>query len=260
LPAVPRVEAADARRVGGAGHHGPVIDVVAFDGDDTLWFSESRFNVTQEQYRALMEPFAEADHLDERLYATEMANLRRYGYGAKSFTLSMIETAIDVSDGSVSTAVIRAIIGLGHELLDHPVELLPGAADAVTAAAAVGRVLLITKGDLFHQESKLARSGLGEQFADVEIVSEKNPATYRRLFARHGIDPERFMMVGDSLRSDVEPVLDTGAWAVHVPHEFLWQHERVADDRAGTLSTHPRFRAITALTELRAVLDDLAAT
>jgi putative hydrolase of the HAD superfamily len=232
------------------------VEVVAFDGDDTLWISEAQFTVTQEQYRGVMESYAPADHLDERLFTTEMRNLRRYGYGAKSFTLSMIETAIEVSDGAVTAHEISAILALGHVLLDHPVELLPGAAEAVAAAAArVERVVLITKGDLFHQESKLARSGLGDSFSDVEIVAQKDVATYTRVFSRRAIAPERFLMVGDSLRSDVAPVLELGGWAVHVPHEYVWAHERV-DDVEG-LAGHPRFRQLHDLTGFGAVLDGL---
>jgi putative hydrolase of the HAD superfamily len=228
------------------------VDVVAFDGDDTLWRSEALFTVTQAEYRALMAPHAAGPDIDQRLFDTEMRNLRRYGYGAKSFTLSMIETAIDVSGGAVTAVEIRRIIELGHALIEHPVELLPGVAAAVEAAAtAAARVLLITKGDLFHQESKLARSGLGDRFTDVEIVSEKDSGTYTRLFARHDIDADRFVMVGDSMRSDIEPVLSVGGWAVHVPHEHVWQHERVEDTTA--IDANPRFTRLASLAELPAL-------
>jgi putative hydrolase of the HAD superfamily len=235
-----------------------MIDVIAFDGDDTLWHNELHFSVTQRRYREVMADYlAEADiDIDERLFQTEMGNLGHYGYGAKSFTLSMIETAIDVSGGRVTSAEVAEILALGKMLLTHPVDLLDGAAEAVATAVGHGRrLLLVTKGDLFHQESKLARSGLGELFDGVEIVAEKDEGTYRRVLDRHDCPPERFVMVGNSVRSDVLPVLGLGGWAVHVPFEIEWAHEHVDD--SDELLGHPRFRRIDDLAGLADVLGEL---
>jgi putative hydrolase of the HAD superfamily len=197
------------------------IDVIGLDGDDTLWHSESLFALTNDRIRELLAPHVDAETLDERLLDVERQNLALFGYGAKAFTLSVIETAIEVSRGRVTTAEIQAIIDLGKALLAHPVDLLDGVAEAIDALADY-RLVLITKGDLFHQESKIAGSGLGEYFESIEIVSEKDPTTYRRVLDGLGVSPDRFLMVGNSLRSDVEPVVAIGGRAVHVPYEHQW--------------------------------------
>lgn len=205
-----------------------MIDTIGFDGDDTLWHNESLFSMTQERFRALLAHSADPAALDRRLLEAERANLRVYGYGIKGFVLSMIETAIAVTDGRVPARDLQSLIEFGKAMLDHPVELLPGVAEVVEALSRTHRLILVTKGDLFDQESKVARSGLAERFAAVEIVSEKDPATYRRVLARHGIDPARFVMVGNSVRSDILPVLAAGAHAVHVPYAITWAHEEAA--------------------------------
>ena len=197
------------------------IDVIGLDGDDTLWHSESLFALTNDRIRDLLAPHVDAETLDERLLDVERQNLALFGYGAKAFTLSVIETAIEVSRGRVTTAEIQAIIDLGKALLAHPVDLLDGVADAIEALAD-HRLVLITKGDLFHQESKIAGSGLGDHFESIEIVSEKDPTTYRRVLDSLGVSPDRFLMVGNSLRSDVAPVVAIGGRAVHVPYEHQW--------------------------------------
>jgi putative hydrolase of the HAD superfamily len=229
------------------------LELVGFDGDDTLWESESAFAITHDRFRALLADHAEAAELDRRLLDAERANLELYGYGVKSFTLSMIETAIEVTDGTIEVADIKAILDAGKELIAHPVQLLPGAADAVAAAAARWRVVLVTKGDLFHQESKVARSGLGELFAGVEVVAEKDAPTYTRVLRRFGVDASRFVMVGNAPASDIEPVLGLGGWAVHVPHELTWALERREDEEA--LARHPRYRRVHDLGGVAAVLD-----
>lgn len=205
-----------------------MIDTIGFDGDDTLWHNESLFSMTQERFRALLAHSTDPAALDRRLLEAERANLRVYGYGIKGFVLSMIETAIAVTDGRVPARDLQSLIEFGKAMLDHPVELLPGVAEVVEALSRTHRLILVTKGDLFDQESKVARSGLAERFAAVEIVSEKDPATYRRVLARHGIDPARFVMVGNSVRSDILPVLAAGAHAVHVPYAITWAHEEAA--------------------------------
>lgn len=205
-----------------AGQH---FDTIGFDGDDTLWHNESLFSMTQDRFRALLAHAADPTDLDRRLLEAERANLRVYGYGIKGFVLSMIETAITVTDGHVPARDLQSLIDFGKAMLEHPVDLLPGVKEVVETLAGRHRLVLITKGDLFDQESKIARSGLSELFHAVEIVSEKDPATYRRVMNRHGIDPVRFLMVGNSVRSDILPVLATGAHAVHIPYTITWAHE-----------------------------------
>jgi len=224
-----------------------VIELVAFDGDDTLWHNESIFSMTQERFRELMQPYVGEHDLDERLFATEMRNLRLFGYGVKSFTLSMIETAIELSDASVTADEIASIIHAGRSMLEHPVELLEGAEAAIEAVSARHPVMLITKGDLFDQESKLARSGLGDRFGAVEIVAEKDERAYARILERRGVDPDAFVMVGNSARSDVQPALSLGAYAVHVPYPLTWPHEQIDE---GELQAHERYRRIGSLSDL----------
>jgi putative hydrolase of the HAD superfamily len=191
------------------------------------------------------------------LLDVERSNLALYGYGAKAFTLSMIETAIEIAGAELDIADVRSLLDAGKELLAHPVELLPGARAAVEAAVDRGlRVLLVTKGDLFHQESKVARSGFGDLVDAVEVVAEKDAGTYARLLRRNAVDPASFCMVGNSLRSDAAPVLDLGGWAVHVPHELTWALE--APDDETTVRSHPRFRDLPSLADIPTVLDDLA--
>ena len=203
-----------------------MIDTIAFDGDDTLWHNESLFSMTQERFRAMLAHSVDPAALDKRLLEAERANLRFYGYGIKGFVLSMIETAVDLTGGRVSGRDIQSLIDFGKAMLEHPVDLLDGVAEVVEALSCRHRLLLITKGDLFDQESKVARSGLAERFAAVEIVSEKDPDTYRRVLDRHGVDPARFVMVGNSVRSDILPVLAIGGHAVHVPYHVTWAHEQ----------------------------------
>ncbi len=233
----------------------PNLTTIAFDGDDTLWHNETVFSMTEERITTLLADHMEPAELSKRLLATETANLRLYGYGAKSFILSMIETAIEVTDGRVSTEHLKEILDVGKEMLDHPVELLEGVEECVKTLADDGRyrLLVITKGDLFHQESKVARSGLAELFWKVEIVVEKDVATYRRIMTAHGIDPTEFAMVGNSLRSDVIPVLQIGATAVHVPYPLVWAHEHVDPTTVAEL----RWHEVGSLAAVPALLDEL---
>jgi putative hydrolase of the HAD superfamily len=166
------------------------------------------------------------------LFATETKNLKHFGYGVKGFVLSMIETAIDVTESRIPAREIGEIIALGRSMLEHPVELLEGVADVVRALRGQYRLMIITKGDLFDQESKIARSGCAELFDAIEIVSEKDPATYLRILGKHQLAPERFLMIGNSVKSDVLPVLAIGARALHVPQALLWAHEAVSADAA----------------------------
>ncbi|MBE1285687.1 MAG: HAD family hydrolase [Rhodobacteraceae bacterium] len=201
------------------------LTTIAFDADDTLWHNERFFRLTQDRFADLLVDYADPDHLAERLLAAEKRNIGHYGYGIKGFTLSMIETAIEVTEDRVPAHVIRELIDAGQEMLRHPIELLPHARAAVESVASTHRVLLITKGDLLDQERKLAQSGLGELFDGVEIVSEKTTQVYAQIFAQHGDGPEQSMMIGNSMRSDVVPAVEAGGWGVFVPHGLVWEIE-----------------------------------
>ena len=206
------------------------ITVVGLDGDDTLWQNETRFILTQEEFRGLLQRHAPRADVDAHLDEVERKNLAIYGYGVKSFTLSMIETAIELTEGRIPAADLEVILGWGKRMLMQPTELLEGVEAAVRALSGQYDLLLITKGDLFDQESKLARSGLADLFLGVEIVSEKNIASYRGILARRGIKADEFVMVGNSPRSDILPVLALGARAVHIPYHVTWHHEHVPED------------------------------
>jgi putative hydrolase of the HAD superfamily len=226
------------------------VTAIAFDGDDTLWHNEPLFWASTQRFQELLAPYADAATLAERLQAAEIANLALFGYGIKGFVLSMIETAIQVSGGQVPNTVIQEFIDRGKHMLAHPVHLLEGVAHTLAAVRDMGfKLVLITKGDLFDQESKLARSGLADLFHAVEIVSEKDEATYRTLLARHGDGVERAVMVGNSARSDILPMLAAGGHAVHVPYASTWAHEL-----AELPDTHPRLHRIKGMGELVALL------
>jgi putative hydrolase of the HAD superfamily len=209
-----------------------LIQVIALDGDDTLWHSEHLFVDTQDRFRDLVRPYVNLDDtsLDDRLLDVERRNLPLFGYGVKAFTLSLVETAIEVTDGRIPGADLQAVLDLGKVLIDHPVELLDGVREAVDVLTNSYRVMVITKGDLLHQETKVARSGLADLFWRVEVVSEKDEATYQRILDRHAIDPSTFVMVGNSVRSDVLPVLALGGRAVHVPYSVTWVLEHAEPD------------------------------
>ncbi len=221
------------------------IDLICLDADDTLWHNMRHFDIAERALLDLLEPFAKAGVARETLNAVEARNLRLYGYGAKGFTLSMIETALDLGGADVPAATIAGILRVGRTLLAHPVELLPGVEEALDALGRQARLVLVTKGDLLHQETKLAASGLGSRFAGIEIVSDKRPETFQRIFAAFGVAPERALMAGDSLRSDVLPALAAGAWAAYLPQDNAWSHEH-----AGEPDGHPRYRRLDSLADL----------
>jgi len=229
------------------------VRVVGFDGDDTLWHSETRFHVTQGEFRDLLKRHVPEADADSRLAEMEMKNLGIYGYGVKSFTLSMLETAIQLTNGRIPAADLDVILGWGKRMLTQPTELLRGVEGTLRALAERHDLLLITKGDLFDQESKLARSGLGDLFLGVEILSEKNEDTYRGVFRRRGVKPAEFVMVGNSLRSDVVPVVRLGGRAVHIPYEVTWQHEHVPEDELPKQG----WRRIATIAGLAEVLEEM---
>lgn len=211
--------------------------IIGLDADDTLWHNETLFRLTHARFDALLAPWADAATVEAALAAVERRNLGTYGYGAKGFTLSMLETALELSDAQVPATVLAEILTAGRDLMRHPMEPLPGVSDALERLAEIAPLVLITKGDLFHQESKLAASGLGRFFSGVEIVSEKTAETYRRAFARRGVPPEQALMAGNSVKSDVLPALEAGCFAVLIPYPLVWAHEDAA-----VPTGHARFR------------------
>lgn len=205
------------------------LTTIGFDADDTLWQNEQFFRLTEDRFVALLGAHGQAAEISGRLLEAERRNLTFYGFGIKGFVLSMIETAIEITKSEVKACVIAEILAAGREMAAHPVETLPHVRETLEALAGDYKLVLITKGDLFDQERKLAASGLGELFDAVEIVSDKTAATYERIFARHGDGAAHAMMVGNSLKSDILPALAAGAWAVHVPHEITWALEHAQE-------------------------------
>jgi putative hydrolase of the HAD superfamily len=226
------------------------IDLICLDADDTLWHNMRHFNAAEDALFGMLQPFADAHVARDTLNACEARNLKLYGYGAKGFTLSMIETAVELAGEYLSRDLVAAILKAGQDLLTHPVLLFEGVEGTLDALATRGRLVLVTKGDLLHQEAKLAASGLGDRFSGIEIVSDKKADTFRRLFATYGVAPEQAVMAGDSMRSDVLPALEAGAWAAYIPQEGAWSHEQ-----GKAPETHPRFRQLEALADLPGWID-----
>ena len=228
------------------------LTTIGFDADDTLWQNEQFFRTTEARFAELLANHTEAEQLSARLLEAEKRNLGQYGFGIKGFMLSMIETAIDVTGGKVPAGTIGDILAIGREMLSHPVETLPGVRETLEELTQSHRLVLITKGDLFDQERKLAASGLGELFDAIEIVSDKHVDTYRRIFERHGDGPERSMMVGNSLKSDIVPAIDAGGWGVYVPHDLTWVLERV-----DAPVEQPKFREVAAIGEVLPIVREI---
>jgi len=204
--------------------------LIAFDADDTLWPNQPHFDQVEAAFFNILAHCGEPATLHPQLYAVQRRNMALYGYGAKALTLSLIETAIQLTNGAVTSTDIQQLLDLGKDLLRFRIELLPDVAEVLPELRLRGhRLMLLTKGDLFDQESKLARSGLGDLFDYVEVVSEKDEATYQRLFQRYQATPADFIMIGNSLKSDVLPVVRLGYRAIHVPYHVTWIHEEVAD-------------------------------
>jgi putative hydrolase of the HAD superfamily len=199
--------------------------LIAFDADDTLWQTERLYVNAQSRLRSMLSRYVPEERIETSLYQTEMRNIEHFGYGIKAFALSMIETAIELTDGRVSPQDIQGIIDSARDMILAEIELLEHVPETLASLSANHTLMLITKGDLRDQETKLARSEMGEFFRYVEIVSDKGPQTYRAILEKHAIPPERFLMVGNSLRSDILPVLELGASAVYIPHELTWAHE-----------------------------------
>lgn len=209
-----------------------MIDIIAFDADDTLWHNETLFKLTHKKFSQLLAAYHDEEWIEKKLFETEMRNLQYFGYGIKGFTLSMIETAIQLTEGRIKGNEIQKIIDFARQMVKAPVDLLLHAEETVKTLAESYPLMLITKGDIFDQESKIARSELSDYFKHIEILSKKDPAAYRAVFRKHGIKAKNVLMVGNSLKSDVLPVVDIGGQAVFVPYPLTWEHEKVDDAAA----------------------------
>ncbi|MFY0617298.1 HAD family hydrolase [Shimia sp.] len=228
------------------------LTTIAFDADDTLWHTERFFRLSQVRFADLLSDFADPEHLEDRLLAAERRNVGHYGFGVKGFVLSMIETAIEVTEERVPASVIAELMSCGRDMLEHPIDLLPDVQQVVEALASSYRLILITKGDLLDQERKLAQSGLGDLFDWIEIVSHKTEDVYARTFARYADGADRAMMIGDSLRSDVVPALNAGSWAAHIPNGEPW-----ALETAEMPQNNKRFVALSSLSEVLPIIDSV---
>lgn len=205
------------------------ITVIGFDADDTLWVNETYFREAEERFAELLEEYETKNKVDQELFKMEMDNLELYGYGIKGFMLSMIESALDLSNGKISQGTISEILDLGKNMIARPVELLDGVEEVLSQLAGRYRLIVLTKGDLLDQERKLEKSGLSKYFHHVEVLSEKKETNYSNLLEHLNIDVNEFLMIGNSLKSDVLPILNIGAKAVHVPFHTTWIHEMVSE-------------------------------
>lgn len=207
----------------------PEITTIGFDADDTLWHHERYFVATKARFVELLTPHADPVVAEKQLHDIEIGNVAHYGFGVKSFTLSMIETAVALTAGRIPGSIIGEIVQLGRDMLYHPVAAFPGVHETLEALKPRYKMLVITRGDLIDQERKLAASGLIGYFDEIEIVSDKTRPVYERIFARHGDGPQRGMMIGNSMRADVVPAIEAGAWGVHVPSEHVWSMDEQDD-------------------------------
>ena len=221
------------------------ITVVGFDADDTLWVNETYFRETEEKFADLLEGFETKNKIDQELFRTEIKNLDLYGYGIKGFMLSMIESALELSNNGISQATLGRILNLGKEMISHPVELLKGVEEVLEKLQGKYRLIVLTKGDLLDQERKLERSGLTDYFHHVEVLSDKKEKNYQNLLDHLNIDVKNFIMIGNSLKSDVLPLVNIGARAIHVPFHTTWKHEMVE----GPVE-HKGYMTVSALPEI----------
>jgi putative hydrolase of the HAD superfamily len=225
------------------------IAVVGLDADDTLWESEAHFVDVEERFRTMIARYDPGDDVQDHLYAVERRNLEFFGYGVKSFTLSMIETAIQLTDGVVSGDDVAAIVGWGKQMMRHPVDVFEGVRETIEDLATSHQVLIVTKGDLLHQEAKVAQSGLADLVHGVEVLTEKDPAAYQALLDRRGIAAEEFFMVGNSVKSDILPVVEIGGHAAHIPSSITWAFENEHEGNPDTHGYHviPSITAVSGL-------------
>jgi putative hydrolase of the HAD superfamily len=225
------------------------LKVIAFDADDTLFVNEPYFQETEEKFCALMSDYLSHQGLSQELFKTEIANLELYGYGIKGYILSMIEAALRISNKTISIEVVEKITEYGKELLQKPIELLDGVEETLQALSGKYKLVVATKGDLLDQRRKLHNSGLGHYFHHIEVMSDKKEKDYEDLLKRLEIKAEEFFMIGNSLKSDVLPVLNIGGHAVHIPFHTTWEHEKINHK-----VEHPNFRALEKITEVLPLL------
>jgi putative hydrolase of the HAD superfamily len=225
------------------------LKVIAFDADDTLWVNEPYFRQTEEQFYNLLGEYSSQHTLERELLKTEIDNLPLYGYGIKGFMLSMIETALKATNNTISVDVVDKILDLGKQMLDQPIELLDGVEDVLLALKDKYRLVVATKGDLLDQERKLKKSGISHYFHHIEIMSEKDDANYLKLIRHLDVKPEQLMMVGNSLKSDILPVLNVGGYGVHVPYHITWAHEQI-EERID----NERFKSVARISEVMGFL------
>jgi putative hydrolase of the HAD superfamily len=225
------------------------LKVIAFDADDTLFVNEPYFQETEEKFCALMNDYLSNQGLSQELFRTEIANLELYGYGIKGYILSMIEAAMTISNNTLSVEVIAKIIELGKELLQKPIELLDGVEETLEALKGKYKLIVATKGDLKDQQSKLHRSGLGHYFHHIEVMADKQEHNYQKLLQRLEIEPNAFFMIGNSLKSDILPVLGIGGYAVHIPFHTTWEHEKINHN-----VVHANFTTLEKITEVLPIL------
>ena len=224
------------------------VRFVCFDADDTLWKNEEFYRAAEQEFGRMMNPYLGPQPAIDRLFQTEMDNLETFGYGAKSFMLSMVQTALEILPPPQAASAVQEVLQIGKRLIRHPVELLPGAKETLEKLAGKYHLSVVTKGDLLDQQRKLQRSGLEPLFNHIEIVSDKTPAAYRALFVQLGAAPQEVLMVGNSLKSDIFPALETGAQAAYLPSPFNWKHEEMEEPE------NPPYLKITGLPDLLAVL------
>ena len=227
------------------------VKVIAFDADDTLWVNEPYFRRTEEKFCTLFSEFLPTHDIERELLKTEIGNLGLYGYGIKGFVLSMIETALSVTDGQINTQAIEKILTLGKELLNEPIELLEGVEQVLQTLQGKYRLVVATKGDLLDQERKLKKSNLSQYFHHIDVMSEKDDASYLKLVKHLDIEPGELLMVGNSLKSDIIPVLNIGGHAIHVPYHITWVHEMVENQ-----VEHENFKSVTHIQEILPLLSN----
>ncbi|WP_282136816.1 HAD family hydrolase [Seonamhaeicola maritimus] len=227
------------------------IKVIGFDADDTLWVNETYFREAEDEFCRLLSEYETPNKIDQELFKMEMANLELYGYGVKAFVLSMVQSALELSNYNVSIKTIDKILNIGKDMLNKPVELLDGVEDVLIALSKKYRLILATKGDLLDQERKLEKSGLTNYFHHIEVLSDKKEANYSRLLGHLDVEPSEFLMIGNSLKSDVLPLVNLKAHAIHVPFHTTWTHEQVSE----TETNGKLYKTISSLKELLNMLD-----
>jgi putative hydrolase of the HAD superfamily len=227
------------------------IKVIGFDADDTLWVNETYFREAEHNFSELLSKYETLNKIDQELFRKEISNLPLYGYGVKAFVLSMVESALELSNYEVSTKTIEAILDIGKDMLNKPVDLLDGVEEVLQTLSKKYRLILATKGDLLDQERKLEKSGLTDYFHHIEVLSDKKEHNYEKLLKHLDIEPSEFLMIGNSLKSDILPLVNIRAHAIHVPFHTTWAHEQVSEDETNGKA----YKTINSLTDILNLLE-----